>query len=280
MDKYYRKWLFNEKIPNCVNDLELSILLFDFKRILVKQNDFIKFNELSNFKTIKLMLIKFYKYNDKEKQYLKNNILNKFNQTYLYEFFIKLTCELLLEKDYEMVEDVLKSFVALDLVKEANLSKDKMVIELTLLDDTRVNYSHVPLDKDLLDAYKTYCHEVTLGFLKNIDNSQALVVLLDKELCGKYYHSLYMHDGIVYDLAHNILIRYENYVKLFNPTILINEDKDTILSNIKDMKENNKKFSKSKFVDILKYAIECNDSNKKYIDYNGDKEKIKGVNYE
>lgn len=93
--------------------------------------------------------------------------------------------------------------------------------------------------------------------LKNCEmTNSAAVVLEDNELFGKYYHSFLLEDGIMYDLSHKIMMRYESYLKLVNPKVLINGDRDTILNGIKELENNSKSFVDSGYVDILKYAMD------------------------
>lgn len=161
-----------------------------------------------------------------------------------------------MRKEYDMLEETLKSFVATGLVKNAGVSEPKAIIKIILPDDTEVKYTHIQLDKELLDAYKSQCHIVTSVFLKKCEGTNAAAVVLENnELFGKYYHSFLLVDDIMHDLAYNIMMKYEDYLKLINPTVLINEDRNTILNNIKELENNSKSFVDSECVDILKYAI-------------------------
>lgn len=261
MSKYKRKYLINEGIPNSINDFELSLLLLEFKIIFTKANDFIKFKELSNSLSLRLILNKLYKFSDDENKIVKK-VLSRINKNFLYKFYIKTSCDLLLEKNFDILDEILKSFVATGLVKYARVSNPKAIIKIILPDDTEVKYTHIQLDKELLDAYKGNCHMVTSVFLKNCERTNgAAVVLENNELFGKYYHSFLLENGVMHDLAHNIMMKYEDYLKLINPTVLINGDKNTILNSIKELENNNKSFVDSEYVDLLKYAMNNQQSN-------------------
>ncbi len=258
MNKYKRMYILNEGIPNIINNFELSLLLLDFKISFTKANDFVTFKNLNNDVCLRLILNRFYKYNAKTQDYLKKKILNRINNGYLYFFYIKESCNRLLDKKFDALDDLLKSFVATGLVKEAKViqSDKKNFIEIITNSDEKIRYSHISLKKDLIDAYKGNCHIVTSYFLKNCEKSNnAVVVLENNELFGEYYHSFLLEDGIMYDFAHNIMMGYENYLKLIKPKILVCSDSNTILNGIKELK-NNKSFVDSEYVDILKYAME------------------------
>jgi len=248
MNKYQRKY---------INDFELSLILFNFKIAFNKANDFVRFKELDNSLCLRLILNKLYKFSDDEKKILKK-VLSRINKNSLYKFYIKNSCKLLLEKKFDELDEILKSFVATGLVKYAEVNDSKVIIKIILPDDTEVKYTHIQLDKKLLEAYKRNCHMVTSYFLKNCEKTNgAAVVLEDNELFGKYYHSFLLADDIMHDLAHNIMMKYEDYLKLINPTVLINGDKHTILTGIKELEKNSKSFTDSEYIDIFKYAIEC-----------------------
>ncbi len=255
MGKYERKCMLSESIPGFINDFELSLLLFEFKVAFYKLHDSVKFKDLDNHFCLTVILDKFYTFSPTHQQFLIKKILGKISNNAIYLFYIQMTCHLLIEKRYDELGKTLKSFVATGLIKNAEVSDDKVIIKIILPDNTEIKYSHIQEEKELLDEYRGECHNVTLYFLKNCENANgAAVVLEDRELFGKYYHSFLLENGIMFDLAHNIMMKYEDYLKLINPTVLILEDRNTILNNIKEL-ENNKSFVDSEYSDILKYAI-------------------------
>lgn len=257
MNKYKLLFEKNEHIPKIINDALLSKLLLNYKINLSYYSDFLKFKDLNNTLTLNIMLLTLNKATKEMQDIIRNNYVNKMDKNALYSFFLIKSCDLLSEKNYDLLQDVLESFIVTNLIKDANLENDKKNISLTLLDDSKVKYQNVPLDKKLTSAYNKECHNVTLGFLekcKIINN--AAVVLEKNELYGKYYHSIALTDDAVYDLSHNIVMSYENYIKLINPTVILREDEDTILSNIEALKNKDKVFKDSNYCDLLKYAME------------------------
>lgn len=83
MDKYQRKFLVNETIPNYINEAKLSILLFNIKKQLANSYSFIDIKELTNSLTMRLIAWKFYQFSDETKDYLKKKVFNKINNGYL-----------------------------------------------------------------------------------------------------------------------------------------------------------------------------------------------------
>lgn len=257
MNKYQLLFEKNEHIPGIINDALLSKLLLKEKINLSIYNNDIKFKDLNNTLTLNIMLLTLNKATKEMQNNIRNNYINRMDKNALYNFFLIKSCDLLSEKKFADVNDTLESFIETNLIKDANLEDDKKYITLTLLDDSKVKYQNVPLDSKLTSVYNGRCHEVTLFFLKkNKFVNNAAVVLENNYLFGKFYHSIALIDDAVCDLSHNIVMSYENYIKLINPTVILREDEDTILSNIEALKNKDKVFKDSNYCPLLKYAME------------------------
>lgn len=257
MNKYEMICWKNEKMPDNINEAVLNMLLSKIKKIIADNNDFIELKDLTNKLTLTIILNNFHKFNKKEKEYIEKNIINRFNINALYGFFIRNSCNYLLKKKYDLLSDLLKSFVATNLVKSANLSKDKKYITIILNDNSVIKYSNIPLHKNIIDTYRGKCHFVSDYFIRNNTLIDTVIVMLENnEVYGKYYHSLVSSKDIIYDFSHNIVMDYDNYIKLFNPTILIKESKDTYIEETSDLIKSNDEFKKSNYGILLKYAIE------------------------
>ena len=162
--------------------------------------------------------------------------LKKINSQFLTERYINLICNELQKKDYERVEILLKSFIYSDLVKSSELirQENQDYITLTLNDGSKINFSHIPLPYEFTHAYNGHCHEVTSYFVKvQPKKRRAIMTSLKNHLYGNYYHSFMVNDDIVYDLSHNIMMSYRDYIKIFNPKVLVDERGDTLIKNIK-----------------------------------------------
>lgn len=259
MDKYNIMYGLHEYIPRLVNNLELNILLLKLKIDFIKAHDFLNFKNLSADLLLVIILNEFYNFPEEYKNYLAKSILSKINQSSLYSFYMRWSCDKLENKEFTELNDLLNSFMATGLVKRAILT-DNHVIKIILPDNTEIEYTNVPLEKKSLNGfvpqYNQHCHDATLYFLKNGEKAdKAAVVLEPLEIFGQYYHSFIVDDNMVYDLAHNLMMDYENYLRLIKPTVLIYEDCTTILKNIEQL-ENNQDFAKSNYCVMLKYAMD------------------------
>lgn len=258
MNKYELYLTLKQTIPRKINNFELYLLLFDFKLSFTQQHDFAKFKELNNSFCIRLIVEMLYEQSSRVKENL-NNILGRINKNNLFREFIMDSTQLLHKKEEERLDNLLKSFVASGLIKNAKVidQEKQPVIEITLLSDKKIKYSHMVLEDYLIDEYRGNCHFVVSGFMRRLEmkNVRVAVCLVDNELYGKYYHSFIVVNDVVFDLSHDILMNYNDYIELFNPQILVLEDADKVEEKIKEL-ELNKAFTKTKYVDILKYAIE------------------------
>ena len=177
----------------------------------------------------------------------------------LYGAYLRLISNDLFNKDWEYLNNFLKSFVALELVLDAKVVKSgkQNFIELITLNNKKIRFTHVPCDEELIDNCRGYCHAATSTMMKCVDdydNLKVAVVLLDNALLGKGYHSFIVENGIIHDFAHNIMMKYSDYLKLVKPDVLVYDSVKDVLSSIQQL-EYEREFTNSDCVDILKYGI-------------------------
>lgn len=77
---------------------------------------------------------------------------------------------------------------------------------------------------------------------------------LQNHLYGKYYHSFFIENEIVYDMAHNIVMNYKDYIKIFNPSIILYETGNILVENMSNI-YNNQKFNDNEWCDLAIYGI-------------------------
>lgn len=257
MNKYNWQFKKYEKMSAALNDFELSIILFNLKR---QMRQFVNNKEdVDNHFVIIYILLEYCNFPDKFKKWCKKNIIDKISINWLYETFLTNCCNNLLDNELDYIQKAFNSFIELGLIDSAKIIDDidNKTIEIITSSNDKIRFSHVPLERELVDEYRRYCHAVTSTFMReaNINKTQKVVVALeDKELVGKGYHSFIVDNGVMYDFAHNIMMLYKNYLKLVNPEVLVYEDSTKVLDEMKNMEED-KDFANSEYVDILKYGI-------------------------
>lgn len=257
MNKYNWQFKKHEKIYASLNDFKLSVTLFNLKsqmKHLVNNKE-----NVDNHLVITYLLLEYCNFPDKFKKWCKKNIIDKISVNWLYENFLMICSNNLLDNEFDYIQKAFNSFIELGLINSARIIDDidNKTIEIITPSKEKIRFSHVPLERELVDAYRGYCHAVTSTFMReaNINKAQKVVVALeDNEIVGKGYHSFIVDDGVMYDFAHNIMMLYKDYLKLVSPEVLVYEDSIEVLDKMKKMEED-KDFANSEYVDILKYGI-------------------------
>ena len=257
MNKYSWQFKKNEKLYDALNELKLNLILFNIKR---QVKHFLNTKEdVNNHLVITYLLLEYCNFPDKFKKWCKKNIIDRISVNWLYGNFLTNCSNNLLDNGFDFIERAFNSYVELGLIKSAKIidGKDHKEIEIITPSNDKIRFSHVPLERELIDEYRGYCHAVTSTFMReaNINKTQKVVVALeDKELVGRGYHSFIVDNGVMYDFAHNSMMRYKDYLKLVKHDVLVYEDSVEVLDKMKKMEED-KDFASSEYVDILKYGI-------------------------
>lgn len=257
MNKYNWQFKKNEKMYDALNEFELNLILFNIKR---QVKHFLNTKEdVNNHLVITYLLLEYCNFPDKFKKWCKKNIIDRISVNWLYGNFLTNCSNNLLNNGFDFIERAFNSYVELGLIKSAKIidGKDHKEIEIITPSNDKIRFSHVPLERELIDEYRGYCHAVTSTFMReaNINKTQKVVVALeDKELVGRGYHSFIVDNGVMYDFAHNTMMLYKDYLKLVKHDVLVYEDSVEVLDKMKEMEED-KDFASSEYVDILKYGI-------------------------
>lgn len=257
MNKYNWQFKKYEKMYDALNNFELNIILFNLKNqikhLLNTKED------VNNNLALIYILMEYCNFSDKSKKWCKKNIIDKLSINWLYGTFLTNCCNNLLDNEPGFIQKIFKSFIELGLIDSAKIidDEDHKAIEIITPSNDKIRFSHVPLERELVDEYRGYCHAVTSTFMReaNIHKTQKVVVVLeDNALVGKCYHSFIVDDGVMYDFASNIMMLYKDCLKLVRHEVLVYEDSTKVLDEMKKMEED-KDFANSDYVDILKYGI-------------------------
>lgn len=263
MNKYERAFQRYEDVPSKINKFLLDKILFSFKDDFSKGRDYITEDTLNN-NNFWLLLIAdlITKMHDKEVDYILKRYLNRLRKSSMYQFHIQNTCNRLLEHDEKGLTTELKFLIKSRLVNDAKKIEleNQNAIDITLEDNSLVRFSYIPLDEKLIDAYRENCHGCAYYWAKSwLDKGttcKVATVLEPLEVYGGYYHSFVVaNDGTMLDLSHNIMIAYNDYLKLVRPKVLVYEDSTTYFNSIEKLKSWDEDFVSFEGADPLKYAI-------------------------
>lgn len=254
---YELKYALTETIPKKVNDFLLSLIFLELKNsFLIVNKDKIKKRDLDGDFLLTYIILNLDNSNENNNEYYKK-IFNKINSQSLLKKYIRHICNNLQEKKYNEVNKLLTSIMCSNLVKNAKLVKhdEQDYVILTLHNNEKVNFSHMPLDKEIIDECRGRCHHAIFYFVKDDPNTRRALVTLEKNpIFGKEYHSIMVENNTVYDFAQNIMISYKNYINLFKPEILVNEQGNKLIENIKSLKEKIN-YSDSEWGDLIAYGV-------------------------
>lgn len=262
MNKYERAFQRYETTPKKINKFLLNRILSSLKNDFSKGCDYITTDDLNN-NNFWLVLISdlLAEDNDKGANYLIKRYLNKLKESSMYQFYIQNTCNRLLDHDDEEITRKLKSFVKSNLVKDAKKTEleKQDAVEITLHDDSKIKFSYIPLDKKLIEAYRGNCHAAYYWAKLWLDKDitcKVATVLEPCEVYGSYYHSFVVNNNdTILDFSHNIMMNYNDYLKLVSPKVLVCEDSKTYLDNIERLKKQDEEFASCEYADSLKYGI-------------------------
>ncbi len=249
---YKMKFFVSETIPSKINKYKLYTLLSDQRINLVESNKDIKVDLLNSRQLLEYILINLYKLDKKSINFFKKYIIKKININFIYKIYILNLCEKLSIRDFNSISTIFNSFKMTGLIKDASIinNNKNYYIKLILNNEDKITFTNMQ-KKDINLIGK--CHKLTLDKakldIKNNIESFIATVRENNELYGKYYHSFRILDGVIYDLAHNIIINYSDYIKLINPEIILKEKSSEVINNLKDLKHNT---NSSK---ILVYAL-------------------------
>lgn len=263
MNKYERAFQKYEALPSKINIFLLDKILFSFKRDFSKRYNYITEDDFKN-NNFWLLLIEdlLTKMHDKDIEYMMKRYLNKLRKSSMYQFHIQNACNRLLEDDEEglttELKFLVKSGLAID-AKKIELKKQN-AIDIALQDNSMVRFTHIPLDEKLIESYRDNCHTCAYYWAKSwLDEGvtcRVTTVLEPFDVYGGYYHSFVVaDDGTMLDLSHNIMIAYDDYLKLINPKVLVCEDSSTYFDNIEKLKKEDESFVNCSYDEPLKYAI-------------------------
>lgn len=251
------KELNYEKIPVLINNYKVNRLLDETKADIVKNNyKLINSKFYKNF-SLQMLELNFNIFNKDQQDYFNEKIFSKINKCYLYEFYIQNLCYFSSKKNFNNVDNLLESVMNIKLVKSADIiknDKSNSCFEFLLNDDSKIRFSNIPLEIDELEECNGKCHFITPEFCELLNADYIDIVLEPNSMYKGHYHSFCVKDNAVFDFAHNIVIDYDNYIKLINPIILVHEPFDEYNKNI-EILNNDNNFTKSKYYDLVKYAM-------------------------
>lgn len=154
---------------------------------------------------------------------------------------------------------LMASFQETGLIKDIVYNEAKALFRLTTLDDDKIYLKNVFEKDEIDDTLKAhgYCHQCTYNILKNNKNNENLysVSVIEKNLIGKNsIHSFVAINNFLIDYAHNVMMKYDDYVKLVHTKKIMYVKTDRIIKNIDKLYDKDKEFDNNQ-AQMLNYAL-------------------------
>ena len=246
-DKYF--WEFEQKHK------EKSKLI---NTELERQYNSRNFNEFFGKDYLESICLNFHLYNTELKNWVIYDVLPHITkETLISCYLIKLTDALMLKEEGK-INSIMTSFREIGLIKDIELKENKII--LTTKNNEVVKFKSLFNDKKGRNEFRSRCHsgcEFLINNHQSLKDDSAIITLMDTFI-GKYpiYHSIILSKGkYVIDPARNLVMKLEDYKKLFKLDIIMSVDREKMLEEINRLQENDDDFNQSNLNNVLKLAI-------------------------
>lgn len=193
---------------------------------------------------------------EKHRKWFIKHILNNLNKKELIYMFMQNLCDELIFNDDEFRRTIMSSFLLTNLIKDIELKNN--IYKLTMNNNEIIHFTKLLNTKEDIKKYANRCHEISYNYFKNNANSknECSVTVLEKGLYkNTRYHTFIVKNNYVYDYARNLIMKYDDYNRLFKPEIISYIDGKEMIQKIDKLDKENTEFTKSKKIKVLKYAI-------------------------
>lgn len=251
MENKYNKyfWVFEQKNKNNAKSINTSLN----KQFNSKVSD-----EIFGRDYFESICLHYHLYNNDLKEWVKCEVLPRFTEETLIScYLIKLTDALMLKEEGKL-NSIMNSLREIGLIKDIELKEDKII--LTTKNNEVVKFKSLFNDEEGRNQFRSRCHSGCEFLIKNHDtlkNDSAIITLRDSFI-GKYpiYHSIILSKRkYIIDPARNLVMKLDDYKKLFKLDIIMCIDREVMLKEINKLKEIDNDFNKSNLNNVLKLAI-------------------------
>lgn len=260
MNKYV-KYYDDTEIRSHEKEIKiLNIIMSNLKEKMFDYLDFNTFlivNDYSNYSLLYYFMENLSIMHPELQKYFINNVIGYLNNKCLLNEYLILICECKTKKDYAKMKRFMDSLNLSGIVKNIKFNSEKNNFILTLKNNKTIKFSDKLENVEQIKEARNHCHTITQQVIEENCDDEILyaVTVYTKNLVNeKRYHSFILCNDIVNDFAHNIVISFEDYKKLYNPTIILYIEGKTLLNNLEKLKYKDKEFKDSK-VYLINYVM-------------------------
>lgn len=202
--------------------------------------------------------LNFHLYNNELKKWVLYEVLPHFTkETFISYYLMKLTDALML-KDEKKINSIMSSFKEIGLIKDIELRGNKII--LITNDDNVVKFKNLFNDEVVRKEFKNRCHSGCEFIIKNEDSlsqDSYIITIRDRfiEKTPMYHSVILSKKGYIIDPARNMIMKLEDYKKLFKPYSIMCISREQMLEEIEKLQETDEEFNQSKLNNVLKLTI-------------------------
>ena len=251
MENKYNKYFWNFEQKNKDKAKSINMLLKEQFNSKVS-------NRMSGSDYLESICLNYHLYNNNLKEWVICEVLPHFSEETLISCYLIELADALMLKEEGKINSIMTSFKEIGLIKDIQLKENKII--LTTMNNEIVKFKSLFNDEEGRNEFRSRCHsgcEFLINNHESLKDNSAIITLKDKFI-DKYpiYHSIILSKGkYVIDPARNLVMKLDDYKKLFSLDIIMCIDRKTMLEEIEKLQENDDDFNKSNLNNVLKLAM-------------------------
>lgn len=264
MNKYDKHFYNNELKYNKYTNIEFFKLVFKLYKYLLLKGDIKNLKEINYFtnekaninEIIPLILFNLCFVDEELVKWIKENIINKLDTGAVMTIYIQNLCNQVTTNNTKILNSLMESFKRTGIIKNIEFNEKHFII--TTLDNEIIKFSNQLKDEEQMREYSGMCHQISYEYFKYNpnDNIASFITIIEKNLVNNpRYHSILLYKTNINDLSRNIHIKFEDYIKLFKPKIVLNINGQELVKKIEELNNTDNEFKTSTKCNGLKYAM-------------------------
>lgn len=207
---------------------------------------------------IRSICLNFHLYSFQLKEWILKTVFSYFTkETLIACYLIHLTDALMLN-DKEKLLLLKSSMKQIGLIKDIKLQHNKII--LITKDNQVIKLQNLFNEEKVRNEFNNRCHSGCEFLIRNytdLSDGASIITIQDRFIDkNPMYHSVILtKNEYIVDPARNMIMKLDDYKKLFNPQIIMCMSREQMINEIETLKEIDEEFNKSELNNVLKLAI-------------------------
>lgn len=264
MNKYDKHFYNNELKYNKYTNIRFFKLVFKLYKYLLLKGDIKNIKEINYFtnkkaninEIIPLILFNLCFVDEELVKWIKENIISKLDTGAVMTLYIQNLCNQVTTKNSKILNTLMESFKKTGLIND--IKYNEKLFSLITLDNETIKFTNQLNDVEQMRDYSGICHQISYEYLEHNPNDSitSFITIIEKGLTNnRRYHSILLYKTNINDLSRNIHIKFEDYIKLFKPKIVLNINGQELVKKIEELNNTDNEFKTSTKCNGLKYAM-------------------------